>query len=164
MGLRYGIKKAFTLLELMIVITIMAILTMALVFSFNNATLKAKFDNEKTKITNIVAQARSKSFSNILLESGEVAEYYLLTIDTTKSTLTAVNETTSEIIDTFDYETGIFITDKIEVYYFPPYGEVCFDIDCVSTEESISTRLTDNNSVYMSTISIYQGSGRLNLE
>ncbi|MFA5792410.1 MAG: type II secretion system protein [Candidatus Gracilibacteria bacterium] len=160
-------KKAFTLIELMIVITIMAILTMALVFSFGRATLKAKFDDQKMQIINITEEARSRSLSNMLLSGGEETNYYALVIGELTVTLTAYGETQTEIIDAFNFAEG-FSTETLTAYYFPPYGEVCFELDsdsnCLDGATERSTVLEDSTGIYSAVVSIDAYSGYASVE
>lgn len=160
-------KKAFTLIELLIVITIMAILTVGLVFSFGRATLKAKFDDQKLEITSIAEEARGKSLSNILLKSGEEANYYSLVIGELSAILTAHGDTGTEVIDGFDFEEG-FSAEAITAYYFPPYGEVCFELDensvCIDGDTEKTTVLEDSTGIYSALITLDAYSGYVSIE
>lgn len=153
-------RPAFTLIELLLVIMIIAITSAALAVSTRTATLKAKFDDQILNIRRIVEEARGYSLSNTLVNDLTPAEYYLLSITTTGLSLSAVAEDgTTEELDSFTYLTGYAMSEPMEVYYIPPYGEVCFAYPCddVLTEDSVTFSDTGANYEAMITIDIYGG-------
>ena len=84
--------RAFTLIELMIAIIIIAVLTTGFALTFQRATLKATFDDQVTQITAIIEKAGSYALSNYLVNEADPAEYYYLYIRTDTITLSAVND------------------------------------------------------------------------
>jgi len=128
-------RAAFTFIELIVVITMMAILATILAVSFQNLRLSSRFNDQKVKIVSLIEGARSQALSNILVNGTAPTSYYLLDIESTAITLTAVAEdATSETLKTLTLDSDMTLaTVPLEIYYFPPYGDVCFDSACADT-------------------------------
>src|SRR3989338_10087583 len=106
--------RAFTLIELMIAIIIIAVLTTGFALTFQRATLKATFDDQVTQITAIIEKAGSYALSNLLVNDSEPAEYYYLYIMTSKITLSAVDaDGASETLETLTFEDGFSMNAEI---------------------------------------------------
>ena len=129
-------KPAFNLIELLITTTVVAILATVAAFSFSGAKNGATFNDQKTKVVDMLQQARSYSLSNVLVDSGtgEATDYYRLDIGENTLTLTAVGTSGTisateldsiELLDGYRIEFSSGAPD-LEIYYFPPYGEICF--------------------------------------
>ncbi len=84
----------------------------------------------------LMQKARGSALSSVLVEDpdgvadSEPVAYYKLSIQTNAITLTAVSTSFAAEIESLSFENGITLSPVIEVYYFPPYGEVCFDVAC----------------------------------
>lgn len=154
MGLR---PRAFTLIELMIAVIIIAILSMALFVNFSGAVLKARFDDELTSISRMVEQARGYALSNYLVNDDEStpAEYYLLSFRRSRIVLSAVAEDgTREELESHSFDTSFSLNTTLAVYYFPPDGSVCFSADCSDGLTESSLIFSDTDGTYSSTITI----------
>jgi prepilin-type N-terminal cleavage/methylation domain-containing protein len=167
--------RAFTLVEIVIVIMIVAIISVALALSFTESKKHAEFKQVKADVTNIIQQARSLSLANILIDgSGSnqfETDYYLLDFQVDSLTLTAYGTDSHDHpidseIDSLEFtsSTGIELDAAVDVYYVPPYGEVCFsyasgcdyDADTDTSKELNLTRDGSDQSASI-TISIYSG-------
>jgi type II secretory pathway pseudopilin PulG len=116
-------------MEMMIAITIIAILTVTLAYSFSAARDSANFKDQKLQILNIVQEARSLSLSSMLTEGGEVVEHYELAIESDVIRLEARGGNGGRTeINRVEFENGFeILSGDHEIYYIPPYGEVCID-------------------------------------
>jgi prepilin-type N-terminal cleavage/methylation domain-containing protein len=142
-------SRAFTLIELLIVMTIMAFLSVALAVSFSGANQKAAFDDQKLQLINLIQTARSRAFSNMLSSSGEPTEYYVLLITPTFAQVEAhYSDTASDfaVLDKFTYASGYEASglvpgpELMKVYYTPPTGEVCFGSLCPTTSDATTEK------------------------
>ncbi|MFA5854983.1 MAG: type II secretion system protein [Candidatus Gracilibacteria bacterium] len=163
--------RAFTLIELLIVMTIMAFLSVALAVSFSGANQKAAFDDQKLQLINLIQTARSRSFSNVLSEDGRPTEYYLLIIMPTFAAVEAHysdTESDFEVLDKFTYGSGYEASgsaagpELMKVYYTPPNGEVCFGSSCPATsdvtpEQTITFRNKAHTLSTTITVDLYGG-------
>lgn len=153
-------KPAFTLIEILIVVILMAILTMTVAVSFDRSHDKAVFRDNQTEIINIFQKARSLAISNLLTE-GDEALYYLVEI--TEDFIYLWTEGAaggSEELARFYYDDDITVEPALEIFYFTPYGDVCFDIGCTDTDtEKTFTISSTSNTGYTATISISTFSG-----
>lgn len=139
--------RAFTLIEILIVIMIAGVVSVGLALSFTNGKAQADFKQAQSDITNLLQEARALSLANILIEDGGDSfetDYYHLDINTTTLTLTAYGaddsgaEVSSEINSVeLNFPTEMEIDDTYDIYYIPPYGEVCFSYSggCVYTSQ-----------------------------
>jgi Tfp pilus assembly protein FimT len=140
--------KAFTLMELIIIIVILAVLSVLLGTSYIKLASAARFNNAKTDIVSMIQKARSLSLSNLLINDDPdyPTDYYLLTIGTSSVSIDAYasDDSTHENLKTLTLDSSFSFSSPIEVYYSPPYGAVCFDDPgCTSTDTEQSTILTD---------------------
>lgn len=159
--------RAFTLLELVICICIVAILSVTLMVNFKGSFLKANFDDQVVQVVHILEQARSYSLTNFLVNDTEPAEYYLLTVSSTGITLVA-QASVSSTLETVVLDSDISIssiTGSESVYYFPPTGEICFDtLDCDSGINDISFTIVDSTGTYSQVISLNKYGGAPEVE
>lgn len=138
--------KAFTLIELLMVIVIIAVLSVLLVTSFVSLSSNARFNNAKTQIVSMIEKARSLSLSNILINDTEPTDYYKLTLTGGTVTIDAygTDPTISESIASLSLDTDFSFATTLDIYYFPPYGDVCFNAaDC--SDPSTSAEVVLNN-------------------
>ncbi len=142
--------KAFTLVELLIVIVILAVLCVLLATSYIKLASAARFNNAKTDIVNMIQKARSLALSNILINDDPdyPTEYYVLTLEADEVTIDAyASDGTHESLETLTLDSSFRFSSPIEAYYFPPYGAVCFNGEtCADTSTSKTTTLTDTYS------------------
>ncbi len=161
--------RAFTLIELAIVILIIAILTVALASSFFRGNLSARFNDQLTQVVQILEEARGYSLGSTLIEDSsspgtyEPAEHYRITIGSNQITLDAVGPTIVTNIKTVTIEPGFVmrdITPTDRIFYFAPDGEICFDTYlCDSGITRMSFILSDSTNTYTQTIRINQFGG-----
>ena len=137
--------KAFTLMELLIVIVILAVLSVLLGTSYIKMASAARFNNAKTDIVNMIQKARSLSLSNILINDTEPTDYYVLTLEVGEVSIEAyASDGTSETITSLPLDSSFSFDTSLSVLYVPPYGDVCFDnIACASTDTTRDLILTD---------------------
>jgi type II secretory pathway pseudopilin PulG len=155
---------AFTLGELMIAIMIIAILSISMVVNFSRSEQKAIFDDYRAQILAVMQQARGLSLSNILVEEStrEETDYYVLELKTDGITLTAwgVDGSDVDIVD-FDFEEGYEFTTDTYIYYFPPFGDICFTNDPTcsggTTGKTFTFQSTDGNYSQRYAFTIYGG-------
>ncbi len=142
-------RPAFTLIELMIVLVIIAIITTALVLSYQQLNLKVRYDTHVNNIVRIFQEARSRSLSTVLIEGTEPTEYYLLALNNYGIELIAYSENLEQVIEVYDFDEDIEISDEWEVYYFPPSGDLCFgSANCAGNTIELSTVLEDDSGSY----------------
>ena len=148
-------QSAFTLYEIIIVIMMIAVVSVGLAISFGGTKTKVEFEAYETEIVNIMQVARGKSLANTLVGEDEETDYYLLDVNTDGMSLTAYGVDYGESgaadpieISSFTLEDGYEINREFEVYYFPPYGELCFEVDCSGTSSSKQFRIDSPNSEY----------------
>ncbi len=155
--------RAFTLIELTIAIVIIAILTVALATSFYNGNLSARFNDERTKVVNVLEEARGYSLGSILIDETEPTDYYLITVSSSGITLDAYGPTLDELKSSYYLEDGFNIDDitgSEYIFYFPPNGEICFETpDCSSTLTEISFTLNDDTGTYSQLIKVNKFGG-----
>lgn len=155
---------AFTLIELMLVIIIMAVLSMALLLTVQRGVLKATFDDQVVEITAMIEKARGYALSNYLVNDTEPAQYYRLYIQTSKIRLIANGETDSETLETLSYESGFSMDSSTSVYYFPPNGDICFNTGCTGSTTSKTFTFRDTNSTYQTQFTITKYGGYPEIE
>ena len=150
---------AFTLIELMLAIIIIAVLTTGFALTFQRATLKATFDDQVTQITAIIEKAGSYALSNYLVNEADPAEYYYLYIRTDTITLSAVNDSDSETLETLTFEDGFTMNAAAKIYYFPPDGTVCFSTTCSDTTTTKRVTFRDSDRTYQTRFAITKYGG-----
>lgn len=159
-------KTAFTFIELILVITLLAILSTAVILGWRQNQIHAQFRDLETKIISMIQKARGLSLSNLTIENADESipvEYYLLNISETSLSIQAIGQdsaATAEEIDVLEFPEGFSLDTTFEVYYFPPYGEVCWESDCPDDFEeektfTLSTEFSNENQEFG--ISIYGG-------
>lgn len=122
----------------------MALISIAMALSFSGAKDRANFNEAEIEMLDLIQKARGSALSSVLVGTDPV-DYYELDFEESGITLTAVSETgTSEEIDGITFEPGITISTAFEVYYFPPYGDVCFSSGCSDTVEGKNFTLESN--------------------
>lgn len=163
--------RAFTLIEIIIVIMVVAILSTGLALSFSNGRGQAAFKDAQYQITNIIQEARALSLSNVLIEdTGVEADYYLLDITASELTLTAYGMGESAAVEheiqSVTLSDGVEIDSGLQVYYIPPYGDLCFTYAGIcnyTTTESSFTLIRENSDQTATfTLSIYSGYPEIN--
>lgn len=146
---RFTKQPAFNLIELLITTVIVAVLATVAALSFSGAKNGAVFNDQKTKVVDLLQQARSYSLSNVLVDSSteKTTDYYILEIDENTITLSAIgtsSTTSTTELTSLELQEGYTFAlpsgaSKIEIYYIPPYGEICFyAYDCSDSTEEIS--------------------------
>lgn len=165
---------AYTLPEIIIVVLVTSIISLALAVSFSNAKKQAEFKQDQADIVNIIQEARTLSLANIIVEGSVndfATEYYLLEFTTDGVELTAhatngfgydVSSDVSSVSLNSDLGIGLNTTQK--VYYVPPYGEVCFAYSSgcdytsdTDTQKELVLERDGSNQESTITISIYSG-------
>jgi len=146
-------RPAFTLLELVIVVCIIAILSVSLLVNFKGNVAKSRVDDQVVQIVHLLEEARSYSLTNFLVNDTEPASYYVVTITSAGMTLKAyVNATTTTTLQSVTMQTGYSITGisaTERIFYFPPTGEICFDAAaCTSTDTELTLTVSDSTGSY----------------
>lgn len=150
-------NRAFTLIELLLVIVIMAIITVGFALSMQKSTLKSTFDDQVLNIRRIIEKTRDYSLSNYLVNDDldAPAEYFRLSLATNSASVVAVAANgDEESLDSYVFQSGFAMGSELEVYYFPPYGEVCFSSDCSDVLPEASTIFKDADDTYEAEITI----------
>jgi len=155
--------KAFTLIELLMVIVLVAVLSVLLVTSFVSLSSNARFNNAKTQIVSMIEKARSLSLSNILINDTEPTDYYKLTLTGGTVTIDAYGSTSNESIATLSLDTDFSFTSTLDVYYFPPYGDVCFDASCTDPSTTAAVVLSNADSTKTATFTFDVNGGYVNV-
>ena len=161
-------RPAFTFIELMITTLILGFLAVAGSISVQKSRIRATFRGYETEIIHLVQQARSSSLSNLRigdeddLGATEEVVHYELLIQEEGITLNAVGDTISKELGVVDLSTDddVSISTEFEVYYFPPYGEVCFSPSCLDgglTEQSFTLDSEFSDMYTQVTIDVYGG-------
>lgn len=150
--------SAFTLIELVIAIAIIGVLSVILATRFTQGISRAKFENQVVGVVRILEEARAYSLSNYLVNDTEPTEYYLLAITETGATLEAYGETEVETLSSFTLNDEFEISEPYDIYYYPPYGEICIT-SCGNGITEVDFDLDDytggNQAVFV--VSIYGG-------
>lgn len=152
---------AFTMIELLIGIIIIAVLSVAIAVNLSRGALKANFDDQVLQVVSIVEQARNYSLNNYLINDTDPAEYYLLTIAPTGLTLEAHGASASSVtLEEVTLEDGfvISVTTDDTIYYVPPYGQIYIESETSGTTE-LPFIISDENGTYNTvvTVNIYGG-------
>jgi prepilin-type N-terminal cleavage/methylation domain-containing protein len=152
--------RAFTFVELLIAILIVAILSIALLTNFQRSRLKANFEDQVTNIVRIMEEVRAYSRTGILVNGTDPANYYLLTIGSGELTIDIFSDTSHETISEYELDAG-FETNGAdrEIYFFPPNGEICFSKYCTDSTTEYTFTVQDTSGTYTQdiTINIYGG-------
>jgi type II secretory pathway pseudopilin PulG len=128
------------------VIVLVAVLSVLLVTSFVSLSSNARFNNTKTQIVNMIQKARSLSLSNILINDTDPTDYYKLTLTGQTVTIDAYGTvpTNTESIGILNLDTDFSFASTLDVYYFPPYGDVCFNASNCSDSSSTAAVILSN--------------------
>ncbi|QQR54823.1 prepilin-type N-terminal cleavage/methylation domain-containing protein [Candidatus Peregrinibacteria bacterium] len=159
-------KPAFTFIELVIVILIMSVLAVTLALAYQRVQLKVRYDAHVNTITDFFQRARSYSLSTLMVNGAEPTQYYLLEVFEDGINIVAHSENLSQVLDSYTFDEDIRFQRELEIYYFPPSGELCLGMShCYdpnytgtpSTEQS--SILSDASQTYSTEFSITQTGG-----
>ena len=130
-------------------------------FSFSGARDRSNLSDQKTQILNIIQEARGLSLSSLLTE-GEVTDYYELSVaENGVSLLAKTHEGERTEISSVDLKEGFQIQGERDIYYIPPYGDVCIEdippCDGTNTETSFTLTSLEGNGEVTFTITKYGG-------
>lgn len=156
--------RAFSLIELLIVITILAILSTLFVLSYNSIRLQTRFNAQKNEIVRLVEEARSLSLSSIFVNDAEPTNYYLLTLSPSSVSIEAFGDTGSETIDSIPIESDMSLDTTLEVFYLPPYGDVCFVSETCPEPQSQSETVTLTSGTLTASFTIDGNGGYVTVE
>ncbi len=158
-------QKAFTLVEILIVTSMVAIITVSIAISLPESRKRSRFEDNHLKIVNLIQQARGLSLSTKLIDGGtgnlRKVDRYVLDVHSDFVRLFAsaregvddqvdeegVNDRVYEEIERHTLDEELYITNLqngtctgpcITVFYILPDGQVCFSEDC--QDESASAR------------------------
>lgn len=135
------IVPGFTLIEILIVVTIISILTGGFVISFNNLRIKGDFEDHEAGVLSLINQARTLALSNVQHDTGEATAYYELgvSVDSNALVLSTYDiNGISQTIDRYDLDDSTSIysdacgdnsSGGFSIIYTPPYGEISFSDD-----------------------------------
>ncbi|MFA6023708.1 MAG: type II secretion system protein [Candidatus Gracilibacteria bacterium] len=154
--------RAFTLIELSIVIVIFAIVSAAVAVSTSRGILKARFDGELANVTAMIEKARAYSLNQLVVQDSEPAEYYLLTVNPTGLVLEAHGSTEEEEVESLILPEDFSLTTmgSAAIFYFPPDGTICFENEnCTSALTEILIVLTENTGTYTQVIRMNAAGG-----
>ncbi len=139
-------RPAFTLIEILIVISLLGIISLGLALSFQYGRSRAEFKKAEYQLTNIIQRARELSLSNILITDYAQdfeTDYYQLQIREDGATLTAYGTSPAGELKPYEIEIinlnsdyGLSIDSALNIYYIPPYGEICFTINSANCDYS----------------------------
>ena len=118
-------NPAFTLIEFLITLTIIALLSTVMVISFGGTRTRAEFKRYENQVTNIIQEARNLGFSNIYTD-GVAVDYYELGVQPDEITLRGYEDGVSTVIDQVVLPDNYSIDSSIDITYTPPNGEVSF--------------------------------------
>lgn len=151
---------AFTMIELLIAIIIIAVLSVAIAVNLSRGALKANFDDQLVGIVHVLEQARTYSLTNFLIEDTEPADYYLITIAETGVTLEAYGSSglTStlenvELADGFTISATSTTTLPQSIYYVPPDGDIYIESETSGITE-FEFSVEDDSGTYSETVSL----------
>ena len=149
-------RPAFSFVELLVVMMILAILTVALAIAYQRIQLKVRYDANVSSITELFQRARTMSLSTVLINDTEPVEYYLLAVNNHDISLVAQGDTLSETLDTFEYDADMEMSDELEIYYFPPFGEVCLGVYLCRDSSFTGTVETENTTTFSDRTGAYE--------
>ncbi len=159
---------AFTFIELIIVVIIMAILSISLAVAYQNVQLKVRFDAHVSTITELFQQARTLSLSTLMINGTDPTYYYALSLGTTSVTLKAYATDTSvtQTLETFTYDSDMRLTSSaIAIYYFPPSGEICIgSASCSSGATEANITFGSRSGTYSTEFTITTAGGYVDVE
>ncbi len=148
-------RPAFTFIELLIVIIIMAILSVALAISYQRVQLKVRYDAHVNAIVELFQRARSLSLSTLMIDDTEPVEFYYLAVGEGDVVLTAEGGGLSEELDRFTFDNDIMIDTELEIYYFPPYGDICLGASGCNDPIFVGPPETENVTVLSDASGVY---------
>ena len=159
---------AFTFIEVIIVVIIMAILSISMAVAFQNVQLKVRFDKNVSRITELFQQARTLSLSTLMIDGTDPTYYYALNLGTSSVTLIAYAADTSvtQTLETFTYDSDMYLNDlAIGIYYFPPSGEICIGAaSCASGATEAEITFADRSGTYSTQFTITTAGGYVDVE
>lgn len=158
--------RAFTFIEMIIVVFILAILSVSLSVAYQKVRLKVRFDANVSTITNLFQKARSLSLATVLVGGTEPVEYYALTITEEEMMLIAQGSTLDDTLGSFTYDADMSITSgDLSIYYFPPYGEVCIGLStCDSGATEAVLTFDDDSGTYSTEFTLTAVGGFVEVE
>lgn len=159
---------AFTFIELLIVIIIMAVLSISLAVAYQRVQLKVRFDKNVSRITELFQQARTLSLSTLMIEGTDPTYYYVLELDASSVTLSAYASDPSiyETLETFTVDSDMSLTSTASgIYYLPPSGEVCIDAEtCDTGTTEAALILSDLTGTYSTVFTLTTAGGYVDVE
>ncbi len=148
---------AFTMIELLIAIIIIAVLSVAIAVNLSRGALKANFDDQLIQIVHVLEQARSYSLTNFLIEDTEPVDHYLITIAETGVTLEAYGSSgLSSTLENVELADGFTITATTlpqSIYYVPPDGDIYIESESSGITE-FEFSVDDSSGTYSETVSL----------
>jgi prepilin-type N-terminal cleavage/methylation domain-containing protein len=177
-------KKAFTLIEVIVVISMVAVLSVGFALNIDKVRTRGNFHAMQNQIIGVLQSARSLSLSNQLRYSDEYGgdypvQYYRLMVKENGLGLDAylnvpgadpLPQETLKLID-FDTEAeeyeiidNMAVDRNLLIFYFPPYGEICFNKTCTSSDQQQTFRFFTADDAFASemTVSVHGGTVELN--
>ncbi len=156
-------QRAFTLIEVMIVTIMIAVISVGVSLSFGGIRKSTAFNEHQTRVVEVIQKARGLSLSH-RVHNNEPIDHYKLGLYRYKAILTSDGPGGVELIDEFKFDTTVWdieIDVPIDVYYFPPYGDICFTPNCDGTDPTSKTinlySTSDPNYITEITIDVYGG-------
>lgn len=116
---------AFTLVEFLITITVVALLTTAMRISFGASRVSAEFKQVQTEIVSLLQEARNLGFSNLYTD-GISIDYYEVGVQPDVITLRGYEDGTSTVIREIVLPDNYSIDSSFDITYTPPDGEISF--------------------------------------
>ncbi|MBT4385113.1 type II secretion system protein [Candidatus Peregrinibacteria bacterium] len=181
-------KPAFTLIEVIVVTSMVAILSMGFALNIDKIRKRGNFHAVQNEIVGVLQNARSLSLSNQLrTNEGDgidyPVKYYRIMIKENGLGLDAyldmpgADPLPQENLTLVDFdsmtEEDFSIIDNMVadrnllVFYFPPYGEICFnnkDCSSASIEKTFRFHTDDDEFATEMTLSIHGGTVEINEE
>ena len=159
-------RRAFTFIELTIVIFILAILSLSLALAYQRIQAKIQFDAHISRVTSLFQKARTLSLSTLMVSDTDPTQYYLLHLSEGGMLLDAYGTSgTPKNIETYTFDEGLTFMGTLDVYYYPPYGDVCIGSSCPDDSAAQTSLLfIDETSAYTATFSISEAGGYVEVE
>lgn len=118
-------SRAFTLIEVFIIVLIVSIVTVSMALGFGENRDRAEFKSYETELISLMQEARNLGFSNLSVDGVNI-DYYVLSFETSAVTLTGFDESaaTSTVVNSIELSADYRINSTFDITYTPPDADI----------------------------------------